>query len=152
MSRAKPPSDELLTKAARLRATGLSWAAIGRELRRKPEFVERWPSLDAKAWRRHYDRAVRQIASDVTAESVTALRGDLRGEDEKARRDSASKLLRYGMTVRKPAAAKRKTPNPGPSTAGVRFAKYVESLTPEQVGNLIRELGYVRVGEPVIAP
>lgn len=148
MTPAKPPSDELLARAARFRATGLSWAAIGRELNRNPKTVERWPTFAAKAWRRHYDRAVRQIAKDVTAESVTALRTDLRDEkDAKARRDSASKLLRYGMSFRKTSASKRKTPNPGPSSAGVRFAKYVESLTPEQVGNLVRELGYVRVGE-----
>jgi hypothetical protein len=137
-----------MAKAARLRATGLSWAAIGRELNRNPKAVECWPTLNVRAWHRHYERAMRQIAKDVTAESVTALRSDLRDDgDKKARRDSASKLLRYGMSVRKPLAGKRKTPNPGPSSAGVRFAKYVESLTPEQVGNLIRELGYVRVAD-----
>ena len=146
MSKSKIPSDKLLLQATELRATGLSWAVIGRELNRKPESVQRWEELAPAKWRQFYNRAMKRNARDVTAESVTALRLDLRDQkDKKARRDSATKLLRYGMVALKPTAKKAaKKSNAGPSSAGIRFAKYVESLTPEQLSNLICDLGYVR--------
>ena len=146
MPNTKIPSDKLLIHATELRATGLSWAVIGRELNRKPESVQRWEELAPAKWRQFYNRAMKRNARDVTAESVTALRQDLRDhKDKKARRDSATKLLRYGMVALKPSAKKPTKKNAeGPTSAGVRFAKYVESLTPDQLSNLIRDLGYVR--------
>lgn len=146
MARSTVPTDELLAAAATLRAQGISWAAIGRELKRNPDAIERWEELAPEKWGKYYRRAVRQLARDLIAESVTALRADLRVDDDKARRDAASKLLRYGLATRKaPKKPAAKPVEAGPSSAGVRFAKYVESLTPEQLSNLIRDLGYVRV-------
>ncbi|MFO0939118.1 MAG: hypothetical protein U0798_21670 [Gemmataceae bacterium] len=152
MSKKKIPDNKLLKKAAELRALGLSWAAIGREMRRSPAVVEQWQEWVPAKWKRLYDHAMRRMARDVTAESVTALRQDLRdAHDRKARRDSATKLLRYGLAVLQQHASKMdKKPRSDalPSSAGVTFARYVESLSPDHLADLIRDLGYIRREPP----
>ena len=143
-TKAKCPPDELLNAAAVLRAAGSSWAVVGREMNRKPETVKRWPLLAPKKWKRFFDRANRELARDVTAESVCALRTDLRGKDDKARRDSANKLLRYGTAILNKSLRKKTTANDAATAKIADYIRYVESLSPTQIETLINDLGYVR--------
>ena len=145
----KCPPDTLLKTAATLRAAGSSWAIVGREMNRKPETVKRWPLFAPAKWRRYFARASRELARDVTAESVCALRTDLRGEDNKARRDSATKLLRYGLTVLNKPGRKKTNTNDAATAKIVDFIKHVESLSPTQIEILINDLGYERKQEVV---
>lgn len=150
MSTIKPPSEKQLVQAATLRAAGISWATIGKQLRRKTEHVEKWPELIPELWKKHYSAAAEQLAREVMAESVSALRSDLRQTvDDKARREAASKLLNFGINTlndrpRSKSKDQLKREELLPSSAGIRFAKHVESLSPDELAKLIRDLGYIR--------
>jgi hypothetical protein len=143
----KCPPDTLLKAAATLRAAGSSWAIVGREMNRRPETVKRWPLFAPKKWRKYFEQASRELARDVTAESVCALRTDLRGKDDKARRDSATKLLRFGLTVLNKPGRKKATANDAATAKIVDYIRYIEGLSPTQLQVLINDLGYERKAE-----
>lgn len=145
----KSPPDRLLKAAATLRAAGSSWAIVGRQMNRRPETVRRWPLFAPKKWRKYFEQASRELARDVTAESVCALRTDLRGKDDKARRDSATKLLRFGLTVLNKQTRKKATANDAATAKIVDYIHYIQSLSPTQLQVMINDLGYERKAEVV---
>src|SRR5205823_5367444 len=81
MSAAKPPSDELLSRAAELRAGGSTWDAVAAKLNRSADTVRRWPALDPDRWQAALRAAERRLVAEAGAESVLVLRTLLRSED-----------------------------------------------------------------------
>lgn len=110
MPKFRPPSAELIARAAELRAAGSSWEVVAREVNRTPATVRRWPTLFARQWEPAFNAAEKAVVAEVAAESVLTLRKQLRSGDEKAGRDAAQKLIQYRVALRKKKpAAKAKT-------------------------------------------
>lgn len=100
MAANKPPSDELLNRAAELRAGGAKWEAVAAALNRSAETVRKWPREYADRWKPALRDAERRLVCEAAAESVLVLRNLLRSDDEKVRRDAANSLtdLRLDLT------------------------------------------------------
>ena len=76
----------LLTRAAELRAGGISWEHVATTLRRSAATCRRWPQQYPDLWRRLYATAARERLAEGGAEGLRKLREMLRSEDEKTRR------------------------------------------------------------------
>ena len=77
----KPPSDDLLARAAELRAGGLSWEAVAAKIGRAADTVRRWPTQYPDRWQAVLHAAERRLVSEAGAESVLVLRQLLRSDD-----------------------------------------------------------------------
>ena len=69
MAATPPPTDALLTRAAELRAGGLSWEAVAAKLGRAPGHVRRWPDRFPDRWR----AAIREAERRHLLETVEAM-------------------------------------------------------------------------------
>lgn len=133
MSTAKPVSDDLLMRAAELRAGGATWDAVARELNRAAATVSAWPRRFPKRWQAAMRAAEQQTLGEAGAESVHVLRKQLRSRDEKSAREAARTLTQLHAKGR--AAA----PDPEPeSSASVNplLAAFVNGKTDEQLREL----------------
>ncbi len=141
MARYKPPSDELLKKAARLRAGGLSYTAVGKEVGRTPAAIQRWPELYRAKWNMYYAIAEQEILAEASAESVHVLRQQLRSKDERSRRDAAGKLIRTKSAV--------ESNDPPISSEILAIAQYLEGLSDADLDTLAMQLapklGFTRI-------
>ena len=139
----KVSTQELLERAAELRATGASWESIAMAVGRTTETVRRWPRVYRVVWNRRLATAERQIIAQATAEAVAALRQQIRSQDEKIARDAAHKLVQMRMmferTKRQRQQPKRK-PARRTNTDGQRIAHHLRTLTDAQIDSLLDEL------------
>src|SRR5205807_526728 len=87
------PTDRALTFAAQLRAEGSTWPAVGKQLRRSPHTVRKWPQVYPERWKAAQFEAERRVAADAEGESVLILRQLLRAQDHKMRWHAAKSLL-----------------------------------------------------------
>lgn len=76
----KPPADELLARAAELKANGRNWETVGKELGYSPETVRKWPAKYPARWRKAQHDAERLVAADAATEALVHLRRQVRGE------------------------------------------------------------------------
>src|SRR5947209_9973472 len=92
-----PPPDpktlRLLAAAAELRAAGGSWEAVAAHLRRAVHKCRRWPIRYRDYWVAAYQAAERRRTAVARQEAVNALRGLLRSQDGRTKRDAARALL-----------------------------------------------------------
>jgi hypothetical protein len=110
MATNKPPADDLLDRAADLRAAGKKWEAVAAELRLSPETVRKWPLRYPTRWRRVQGAADLRAATDAAAEALFVLRQQLRDPDPKVVQTAAQALLNYRLKLeprRKRAAAQK---------------------------------------------
>ena len=92
----RPPSHKtlrLLSAAAELRAAGASWETVAAHLGRAVCKCRRWPIRYRDYWTAAYQAAERRRAAVARLEAVNTLRGLLRSEDGRAKRDAARALL-----------------------------------------------------------
>ncbi|HXD87400.1 MAG TPA: helix-turn-helix domain-containing protein [Urbifossiella sp.] len=82
MARLLPPTDEILARVADLRADGLTWEAVGREVGRAARTVRRWPAKYHDRWLLFQQSAEVQLAHASESEAVLVLRRLLRSKDE----------------------------------------------------------------------
>lgn len=92
MPRLKPVGDELLVRAAELRAGGSKWEAVAQALNRAVDTVSAWPRRYPERWQAAMTAAERQTIGDASAESVHVLRTQLRSKDEKVAHAAARSL------------------------------------------------------------
>ena len=133
---AKPPTDDVLARAAELRAAGSSWDVVAARLRRAAETVRKWPALYPTAWQTALRAAERRLVCEASAESVLILRQLLRSADEKVRRDAAKFLVDLRLELAKldrPA----EPPAPPPASDTARFVAFLEGHTHEQLAELV---------------
>jgi hypothetical protein len=140
----KPPSDELLKMAARLRAGGSSWDVVAKEVGRTKTAPMRWPEMYRVKWAFYYAEAERQILEEASAESIHVLRQQLKSRDEGSSRDAAGKLIRAREGAeREPAEV---------SPEALALAQYLEGLTDADLRALTDRIaprfGYRRCDEP----
>ena len=117
----KPPAPELLellTQAARLRAMGLSWEAVGREVHSDPETCCRWPAEYPDLWRSLFQAAQEALRIEADAEARFILREMLRQGDEKTKLSAAGKLV-------------LPPPKPKPGAADAEFTSEVAAYLSE---------------------
>ena len=93
MPRQQPPSNELFTRAAELRAMGLSWEAIAKEVNRVERTVRGWQRKYAERWTAALLQAERLMSAQSDCESVLTLRKLLLSQDEKVRWHAAKCLI-----------------------------------------------------------
>lgn len=136
----KSPPLRLIAAAAELRAGGASWDAVATQVGRSVETVRRWPVAYPAIWRKAARIAERQLLTDATAESVHTLRRQLRSEDDKASRDAAQKLIQFRVADGKRGRPKRTAKRPAAASDFVRVAAYLETLTHDQLDQLIAAL------------
>lgn len=144
----QPPAEELLEKAAELRASGASWEAVAAAVGRAAETVKRWPRLYQKKWEHLLSKAEKQQLREATAESLHTLRRQLRLPDDKASRDAAQKVMQFRLAVAKSVNTKSAGKKPT-TTRFSRICAYLESLDDEQLSHLLEDL--LRPGEHAAA-
>jgi hypothetical protein len=89
----------LLPKAAELRANGASWEIAARDLGHDPEKLKELAANERPAWRRLLAGARRDVIEDAFAESVLALRTELRTGERKDACAAANTLTKLWMTL-----------------------------------------------------
>jgi hypothetical protein len=89
-----PETQARMARAAEWRAAGVSWAAIGKKLRRQACTCQRWQWNYPAIWAHLYATAIAERDGDAESESIRALREMLRLADAKTRRQAANDLLR----------------------------------------------------------
>jgi hypothetical protein len=99
-----------LSAAAELRAAGATWETVAGHLRRAIAKCRRWPIRYRDYWTVAYQAAERRRNAVARQEAVNALRGLLRSEDARAKRDSARALLSLTAREGDGAAAAEATP------------------------------------------
>jgi hypothetical protein len=139
----KQPTPAVLSsmrEAAELRVGGLSWEAVGEQLRRSPETCRHWPLTYPKQWQALYRAAEERVINEAGAEAVLVLRQLLRSEDEKVRRDVAKLLatLRMELLALKSKAADKATEHP--ETDAERVAAFLAGQSAESINETVEEL------------
>lgn len=97
----KPPPDDLLTRAAELRAAGANWTLVAAQVRRSAETVRKWPLVYAERWAAALHDAERRLAAEAGGEAVLILRTLLRSADEKVRGLAARALVAFRLDLLK---------------------------------------------------
>ncbi|HVK16096.1 MAG TPA: hypothetical protein VM533_04050, partial [Fimbriiglobus sp.] len=92
----RPTAEELLARAAELRAEGSSWVVVARELGTTPEQARRMTEEAGADYRRLRARAGRAVLDDAFAEALFFARLDLRGDDDKLRQRAYDIIFRAG--------------------------------------------------------
>ena len=104
----KPLTPQLLTLiqcAAMLRASGVGWECVGREVHRATETVRHWPREYPEAWRRSYLEAEAVCLAEVAAQSLFVLQRQLRSGSECTVFKAAQLLFKTRWLMRQHSAA-----------------------------------------------
>jgi hypothetical protein len=132
--------EKLLVRAAELRAAGLSWRAVARQVERSEITVQRWPWYYPVRWDAAYRQAEAELVDEAAAESVVVLRQMLRSEDVKVQQSAAAKLMahRGRLERRRPLRDKRKSPDhERASRPALRLAAFLENLSEDEEMQLL---------------
>ena len=134
-----PPGDDKkpgdagraqILKAALLRAQGVAWTAVAKEVGASLARVKCWPARHPRLWRRATLAAEEQLLREATAESVLTLRKQLRSADDKTSRDAAQRLIAFRIAWRNRRPTKARGATAGkPATLARRVADYLEGFT-----------------------
>ncbi len=119
-----------ILKAALLRAQGVAWTAVAKEVGASLAQVKCWPARHPKVWRKATLVAEEQLLREATAESVLTLRKQLRSADDKTSRDAAQRLIAFRIAWRNRRPSKARGAAAGkPATLARRVADYLERFT-----------------------
>ena len=115
-----------LERAAEMKAAGSSWEAIAIALQRTVQTVKKWPRVYANEWQVMFGQFEKQFVDEAAAESVLALRKQLRIEKSTLSVRAADKLIRYRISRAKSTPAP--PPNEGMSAEerDLQFTKEME--------------------------
>ena len=98
-----------------MKAAGSSWEVIANALHRKVQTVKKWPQVYVYEWQELFGKLEKQFLEEAAAESVLALRKQLRIETSTVSIQAADKLIRYRISRVKSAPPPTATANVGPS-------------------------------------
>lgn len=136
----KPPPEELIAKAAELRASGSSWDVVAAGVGRAADTVRRWPALYPGPWQKAFRAAERQFVAEATAEAVLILRKHLRSDDEKISQDAAQRLIQLRVALERRTKSKRSSANAVPTGELQRVAAYLETLPDVERDQILNDL------------
>jgi len=140
MRRNQPPSDELLNRAAELRAGGAKWEAVGAQLHRSVAAVRRWPREYPDRWKTALCEAERRLVCEAAAESVLVLRTLLRSDDEKVRRDAARFLTDLKLDIAKIDLTRGNGEAPPLGSDAARVVAFLDGHTDDELAALLANL------------
>jgi predicted transcriptional regulator len=144
MPAAKPPTPEQLALATEMRVAGATWEAIAQELGFSASAVRRWEKRFGKRWWQLTAFAERRLMAQATGEAVTALRQQLRSENEKTSREAAQRLIQLRIVMERGRVARKHKKKPKrPKTLNGesrRIAHHLEALSDGQIDALLREV------------
>jgi hypothetical protein len=133
----------LLPKAAELRANGASWEVAARDLGHDPEKLKELATTERPVWRKLLAGAPREVIEDAFAESVLALRTELRTGLRKDACAAANtltklwmKLVRHRAGGGKPIECK-KMHVPPEKEAWWKYAESVAEMSDEELEGLL---------------
>lgn len=132
MSSTRAVSEELLLRAAELRAGGAKWEAVAQALKRPVNTVKAWPRRHADRWRAALLAAERQALREAIAESVHVLRTQLRSKEEKTAHDAAMALTRLHVSQLKAEHAEEAGAAAAPASANPLLA-FLNGKSDEQL-------------------
>ncbi len=132
----------LCERAAEMKAAGSSWETIATALQRKVETVKKWPRVYANEWQEWFGKFEKQFVDEAAAESVLALRKQLRADEAVVSIHAAEKLIRYRIS-----RAKWTTSTPAPTpTVGMsaeerdlQFARELEEEARQAEGAAVSQ-------------
>ena len=90
--------QRVLERAAEMKAAGSSWEAIANALQRKVQTAKKWSRVYANAWQELFGKFEKQFLDEAAAESVLALRRQLRADEATVSIRAAEKLIRYRIS------------------------------------------------------
>src|SRR5688572_14451430 len=110
------PDDDLLARAALLRAAGADWDAVAADLDVDDDRVRKAVADNHPAWRRLLARARDDVVADGFAEAVHCFRKQLRSREEKTVREAAGWFFRLWMAGMRHGPRPRLPRKPDPNT------------------------------------
>ena len=135
----RPPSDELIAKAAEIRDTGLSWESVAREVKRAVRTVYYWQRKYADRWTAALLQAERLMTAQSDCESVLTLRKLLLSDDERIRWHAAKCLIARRIERDK---IERKSPAVPPiplSSEAARVIAFMDGHSDEELAAITAE-------------
>ena len=151
MSKPQPLSDELLNRAAELRASGAKWNAVAEVLKRSTETVSAWPRRYPDRWRAALKEAESRTLCEASAESVLVLRTLLRSTDEKVARDAAKAITDLKLDLTKLELAADASAAPLTSNEA-RFMAFLSGHTDEQLARFAAAFVTPAAADPPVHP
>jgi Homeodomain-like domain len=115
-----------IERAAQLRATGMGYLEIARELGRPVNTVRNWSYTYRDHWNQLMATHQQGVTTDAYSEALASLRVLLRSDDERIRRDAAKAILDTTGPI-------QPVPDQPPITDLHRFADYLEGLSDEDL-------------------
>src|SRR5689334_11220487 len=91
----------LMKQAAELRALGASWEMVGRQIRRSPRAVRRWPERYAADWSGLLREAQDTLLAQLAGESASVLRKLLHANADWIGQNTGKFFLSLFHTVRR---------------------------------------------------
>jgi hypothetical protein len=139
-----PELYDLIFKAAEMRAAGLSWASIGRELGRDESTCRNWQVTYRLHWRRIMAAVERHAVLEGAAEARAILRLLMRDTKDKEKQLDAAKLLLADRPKPRPTSRK---PTSGASRAEAALAE-MRSMSNEELEQQIHDFLATRAKLP----
>jgi len=131
-----PPSDQMIADAAELRAAGAAWDTIAAQIGRAPHTVRQWQYYYRARWVAALRAAESRIASEAAAESVIAMRAQLRSTDPDVSHAAARQLMQYRVALNR-SGADANPAGVAPGSEATRVAAHLESLSHDQREQLL---------------
>ena len=148
----KPPSDDLLFKAAELRAGGTKWAEVAKAVNRSLVVVKTWQKRYPDRWATALKVAERRTVCEAAAESVHVLRTLLRSTDEKIARDAAKSLTDLRLDLSKLELASSSETAPPLTSEAARILAFLDGHADEELARLAANvLSFVAAPKPAAA-
>jgi len=140
-------NDELLkliAHAAHLKASGLSWEAVGKEVGRSPETCRQWPLRFAEEWDRFFRFADEALTTEGASEARFYMRKLLRSDNPKYCHAVAQSLMRYRIEQMRTQTKARRVPKEETeedeeTSEAVRILKFAKQMSTEEIEQLLDE-------------
>lgn len=140
MPRQQPPSDDLLARAAELRATGATWDMVAKQVGRAVRTVTGWPRKYPDRWAAALLQAERRMAAQADSESVLTLRRLLMSEDEKVRWHAAKCLVARRLERDKLDRKSPQSSQPSLTSEAARLIAFLDGHPDEELTAIAADL------------
>jgi hypothetical protein len=139
-------NDELMKRIAQvahLKASGLSWEAIAKEVGRDAETCRHWPIRYEEEWNRFFRYADEALTTEGASEARFYMRKLLRSDNPKYCHAAAQSLLRYRIkqtrAQSKPRRAAKEEEEDEETCEAVRILKFAKQMSTEEIEELLDE-------------
>jgi hypothetical protein len=132
---------KLIAQAAHLKATGLSWEAVAKEVGRNAETCRHWPIRYPEEWDRFFRFADEALTTEGASEARFYMRKLLRSDNPKYCHAAAQSLMRYRIEQMRAQTkarhvAKEEEEDEETSEA-VRILKFAKQMSTEEIHQLL---------------